>query len=82
MLATGGLDQKVRIFSLNNPTEDSWAVDAGVVPCSLVFDEDDAFLVSGAESGSLHIFDVQTAKVSRTLSGHRSKVIYLLNLPS
>ena len=75
LVATGGVEKKICVYSLNDKKELLSHKDLPSVPSCLAFDRDDISLVNGAENGQIQIWDLksQTAK-PRTLSGHRAQV--------
>jgi len=78
LVATGGVEKKICVYSLNDKKELLSHKDLPSVPSCLAFDRDDISLVNGAENGQIQIWDLksQTTK-PRTLSGHRAQVTYL-----
>ena len=87
LVATGGVEKKICVYSLNDKKELLSHKGLPSVPSCLAFDRDDVSLVNGAENGQIQIWDLksQTTK-PRTLSGHRAQVkistfeFYRLNL--
>ena len=75
LVATGGVEKKICVYSLNDKKELLSHKDLPSVPSCLAFDRDDVSLVNGAENGQIQIWDLksQTTK-PRTLSGHRAQV--------
>ena len=79
LVATGGVEKKICVYSLNDKKELLSHKDLPSVPSCLAFDRDDISLVNGAENGQIQIWDLksQTTK-PRTLSGHRAQVTTLV----
>ena len=74
-MATGGVEKKICVYSLNDRKELLSHKDLPSVPSSLAFDRDDISLVNGAENGQIQIWDLKSQNSKpRTLSGHRAQV--------
>ena len=74
-MATGGVEKKICVYSLNEKKELLSHKDLPSVPSCLAFDRDDVSLVNGAENGQIQIWDLKSQNSKpRTLSGHRAQV--------
>ena len=79
-MATGGVEKKICVYSLNDRKELLSHKDLPSVPSSLAFDRDDISLVNGAENGQIQIWDLKSQNSKpRTLSGHRAQVKHKKN---
>ena len=69
--ATGGEDAKVNIFRIGS-TENIWTLgqNKSAIRC-LCFDSDENYVVSGAQSGALRVFDLNVGKLARSLGSHQ-----------
>lgn len=82
ILATGGKDCKVNIWTINNNCESSsniWTLGSNKSPIeALTFDADEAYVVSGAANGSIKVFDLNEGKLAKSLNGHQVNITSLM----
>lgn len=77
LLATGGDDCRVNIWSVNKPncimslTGHTTAVE------SVRINTNEELIVAGSQSGSIRIWDLEAAKILRTLMGHKANICSL-----
>ena len=75
MLATGGDDKKVNIWSVGKPTAImSLAGHTSAIEC-VTFDREEQTVIAGSSGGTLKLWDLEAGKVARTLTGHRSNCV-------
>ena len=75
VLATGGDDKKVNIWSVGKPTAImSLAGHTSAIEC-VTFDREEQTVIAGSSGGTLKLWDLEAGKVARTLTGHRSNCV-------
>jgi WD40 repeat protein len=74
VLATGGEDCKVNIWRVGN-VSNIWTLghNKASIEC-LCFDSEEQCVVSGADNGSLKVFDLNVGKLARSLGTHPARV--------
>eukprot|EP00798_Chlamydomonas_sp_ICE-L_P005735 gene5735-6025_t len=77
VLVTGGDDKKVNLWTIGTQTK-ALSLPGHQSPVdSVTFDHNEEIVAAGASSGSIKLFDLDQAKVTRAMSGHRSNVLCL-----
>ena len=78
-LVAVGSHEEIAIYALNSKTPDETVLKAQLPtgPSCFTFDKDDAVLASGAENGSIKLWNIKRGEATSTLSGHRTKVTSL-----
>ena len=75
VLATGGEDKKVNVWALGRPHAIlSLSGHTSAVEC-VSFDSNEQTVIAGSAGGTLKLWDLEQARVARTLTGHRSNCI-------
>lgn len=84
VLVTGGEDRKVNLWTLNKDgCRSIMSLTSHVSPISAVqFDHSEEKVASGTRSGTFKLWDLETEKVQKTLSGHRAGIKSLAFLPT
>lgn len=84
VLVTGGEDLKVNLWTLNKDgCRSIMSLTSHVSPISAVqFDHSEEKVASGTRSGTFKLWDLETEKVQKTLSGHRAGIKSLAFLPT
>ena len=81
VMVTGGEDKRVNLFSIGKPQAIlSLAGHQSAVEC-VTFDQAEEVVVAGAAGGTLKLWDLEEAKVVRTLTGHRSNCSSVDSIP-
>eukprot|EP00127_Corallochytrium_limacisporum_P007060 Clim_evm20s241 gene=Clim_evmTU20s241 len=74
IMATGGEDKKVKIWTLNKPEPLlSLTGHSNPVVC-VAFDTAEELTLAGSWSGTLRLWELETSKVLRTLPGHKASI--------
>lgn len=77
VLATGGEDCKVNIWTASNATN-IWTLSQNRSPIECVgFDSNEQYVVSGAMNGSIKVFDLNEGRLARSLGGHNTNTCVL-----
>ncbi|KAF5842344.1 WD40-repeat-containing domain protein [Dunaliella salina] len=77
VLVTGGDDKKVNLWTIGTQTR-TLSLHGHQSPVeSVTFDNHEEVVAAGAASGSIKVFDLDQAKVTRALNGHKSNVLSL-----
>ncbi|XP_030914338.1 katanin p80 WD40 repeat-containing subunit B1 isoform X2 [Geospiza fortis] len=77
MLATGGDDCRVNIWSVSKPNC-IMSLTGHTTPIeSLQVNPNEKLIVAGSRSGSIRVWDLEAAKVLRTLPGHKANICSL-----
>ncbi|NWS67447.1 KTNB1 protein, partial [Crotophaga sulcirostris] len=77
VLATGGDDCRVNIWSINKPNC-IMSLTGHTTPIeSLQINMNEEIVVAGSQSGSIRIWDLEAAKILRTLLGHKANICSL-----
>ncbi|NWR76876.1 KTNB1 protein, partial [Centropus unirufus] len=77
LLATGGDDCRVNIWSVNKPNC-IMSLTGHTTPIeSLQINVNEELVVAGSQSGSIRIWDLEAAKILRTLLGHKANICSL-----
>ena len=75
VMVTGGDDKKVNVWAVGKPNAlMSLAGHTSAVEC-VSFDSNEQTVIAGSAGGTLKLWDLEQAKVARTLTGHRSNCI-------
>ena len=72
VFATGGDDRNVNVWKVGKPVSLMSFVTAKKSVISVAFDGDERRLVTGSLAGTARVLDLQKAKQSHTLKGHRA----------
>ncbi|KAH8065320.1 hypothetical protein JL721_8276 [Aureococcus anophagefferens] len=79
VLASGGEDKRANVWRLRpgDPgAQNVWSLGGNSSPIScLCFDDAENTLVSGAQGGSVRLYDLTEGRCSRALNGHRNEVL-------
>ncbi|XP_010421149.1 PREDICTED: katanin p80 WD40 repeat-containing subunit B1 homolog isoform X4 [Camelina sativa] len=75
VLVTGGEDHKVNLWAIGKPNAilSLYGHSSGID--SVTFDASEGLVAAGAASGTIKFWDLEEAKIVRTLTGHRSNCI-------
>ncbi|XP_077183426.1 katanin p80 WD40 repeat-containing subunit B1 isoform X1 [Paroedura picta] len=77
LLATGGDDCRVNIWSVNKPNC-IMSLTGHTTPVeSVKINTSEELIVAGSQSGSIRIWDLEAAKILRTLMGHKANICSL-----
>uniref|UniRef100_A0A803TC20 Katanin p80 WD40 repeat-containing subunit B1 n=1 Tax=Anolis carolinensis TaxID=28377 RepID=A0A803TC20_ANOCA len=77
LLATGGEDCRVNIWSVNKPNC-IMSLTGHTTPVeSVKINTNEELIVAGSQSGSIRIWDLEAAKILRTLMGHKANICSL-----
>uniref|UniRef100_A0A8C5QRU4 Katanin p80 WD40 repeat-containing subunit B1 n=1 Tax=Leptobrachium leishanense TaxID=445787 RepID=A0A8C5QRU4_9ANUR len=77
LLATGGEDCRVNLWSVNKPNC-IMSLTGHTTPVeSVCFNMSEEMIVAGSQSGSLRVWDLEAAKSIRTLTGHKANLCSL-----
>ncbi|XP_042695448.1 katanin p80 WD40 repeat-containing subunit B1 isoform X2 [Centrocercus urophasianus] len=77
LLATGGDDCRVNVWSVNKPNC-VMSLSGHTTPIeSLQISAKEELLVAGSQSGSIRVWDLEAAKILRTLLGHKANICSL-----
>ncbi|XP_025055555.1 katanin p80 WD40 repeat-containing subunit B1 isoform X1 [Alligator sinensis] len=77
LLATGGDDCRVNIWSVNKPNC-IMSLTGHTTPVeSLRISANEELILAGSQSGSIRIWDLEAAKILRTLVGHKANICSL-----
>ncbi|XP_053126899.1 katanin p80 WD40 repeat-containing subunit B1 isoform X2 [Hemicordylus capensis] len=77
LLATGGDDCRVNIWSVNKPNC-IMSLTGHTTPVeSVKINTNEELIVAGSQSGSIRIWDLEAAKILRTLMGHKANICSL-----
>uniref|UniRef100_A0A670K9V1 Katanin p80 WD40 repeat-containing subunit B1 n=1 Tax=Podarcis muralis TaxID=64176 RepID=A0A670K9V1_PODMU len=77
LLATGGDDCRVNIWSINKPNC-IMSLTGHTTPVeSVKINTNEELIVAGSQSGSIRIWDLEAAKILRTLMGHKANICSL-----
>ncbi|XP_056381330.1 katanin p80 WD40 repeat-containing subunit B1 [Hyla sarda] len=77
LLATGGEDCRVNLWSVNKPNC-IMSLTGHTSPVESVrFSASEKLIVAGSQSGSLRVWNMEEAKIQRTLMGHKANVCSL-----
>ncbi|KFP02690.1 Katanin p80 WD40 repeat-containing subunit B1, partial [Calypte anna] len=77
LLATGGDDCRVNIWSVNKPNC-IMSLTGHTAPIeSLQINTNEELIVAGSQSGSIRVWDLEAAKILRTLVGHKANICSL-----
>ncbi|KFV19601.1 Katanin p80 WD40 repeat-containing subunit B1, partial [Tauraco erythrolophus] len=77
LLATGGNDCRVNIWSVNKPNC-IMSLTGHTTPIeSLQINTNEELIVAGSQSGSIRVWDLEAAKILRTLLGHKANICSL-----
>lgn len=75
VMVTGGDDKKVNVWSVGKPNAImSLAGHTSAIEC-VSFDSNEQTVIAGSAGGTLKLWDLEQAKVARTLTGHRSNCV-------
>ena len=75
VMVTGGDDKKVNVWAVGKPNAImSLAGHTSAVEC-VSFDSNEQTVIAGSAGGTLKLWDLEQAKVARTLTGHRSNCV-------
>ena len=75
VMVTGGEDKKVNVWAIGRPNAIlSLTGHTSAVEC-VTFDSNESTVIAGSAGGTLKLWDLEQAKVARTLTGHRSNCI-------
>ncbi|KAM9269101.1 katanin p80 WD40 repeat-containing subunit B1 isoform 1-T1 [Cariama cristata] len=77
LLATGGDDCRVNIWSVNKPNCIMSLTDHTTPIESLQMNMSEELIVAGCQSGSIRVWDLEAAKILRTLLGHKASICSL-----
>ncbi|GAB2301153.1 hypothetical protein Dimus_035186 [Dionaea muscipula] len=73
LLLSGGDDQKVNLWEFRKPVTSLMSLCGHTSPVECVaFDSSEALVLAGASSGAIKLWNLEEAKMVRTLIGHRS----------
>ena len=79
VLASGGEDKRANVWRLRpgDPgAQNVWSLGGNSSPIScLCFDDAENTLVSGAQGGSVRLYDLTEGRCARALNGHRNEVL-------
>eukprot|EP00736_Rhodelphis_marinus_P008829 Rmarinus@m.24327 len=75
VLATGGEDKKVNLWTLGRPTPLMTLTGHTSAVETVAFDAAEEVVVAGSCGGTLKLWDLEQEKVARTLTGHRSSCL-------
>ncbi|XP_067408545.1 katanin p80 WD40 repeat-containing subunit B1 isoform X1 [Emydura macquarii macquarii] len=77
LLATGGDDCRVNIWSVNKPNC-IMSLTGHTTPVESVrINANEELIVAGSQSGSIRVWDLEAAKILRTLMGHKANICSL-----
>ncbi|NXC50726.1 KTNB1 protein, partial [Penelope pileata] len=77
LLATGGDDCRVNVWSVNKPNC-IMSLTGHTTPIeSLQINTNEELIVAGSQSGSIRVWDLEAAKILRTLLGHKANICSL-----
>uniref|UniRef100_A0A8C2TLP8 Katanin p80 WD40 repeat-containing subunit B1 n=1 Tax=Coturnix japonica TaxID=93934 RepID=A0A8C2TLP8_COTJA len=77
LLATGGDDCRVNVWSVNKPNC-VMSLTGHTTPIeSLQISANEELIVAGSQSGSIRVWDLEAAKILRTLLGHKANICSL-----
>uniref|UniRef100_A0A669QRE1 Katanin p80 WD40 repeat-containing subunit B1 n=1 Tax=Phasianus colchicus TaxID=9054 RepID=A0A669QRE1_PHACC len=77
LLATGGDDCRVNVWSVNKPNC-VMSLSGHTTPIeSLQISAKEELIVAGSQSGSIRVWDLEAAKILRTLLGHKANICSL-----
>ncbi|CAA6655698.1 unnamed protein product [Spirodela intermedia] len=78
VLVTGGEDHKVNLWAIGKPNAILSLSGHTSAIESVSFDSSEVLVAAGAASGTIKLWDLEEAKIVRTLTGHRSNCISLI----
>ena len=75
VMVSGGDDKKVNVWAVGKPNAImSLAGHTSAIEC-VSFDSNEQTVIAGSAGGTLKLWDLEQAKVARTLTGHRSNCV-------
>ena len=75
VIVTGGEDKKVNVWAIGKTNAIlSLSGHTSAIEC-VTFDSNEQTVIAGSAGGTLKLWDLEQAKVARTLTGHRSNCI-------
>jgi len=77
VLVTGGEDKKVNLWTIGTQSRTLSLAGHQTAVESVCFDTNEEVVAAGAVSGSIKMFDLEQAKVTKSLPGHKSNVTCL-----
>uniref|UniRef100_A0A8C0J8Z6 Katanin p80 WD40 repeat-containing subunit B1 n=1 Tax=Chelonoidis abingdonii TaxID=106734 RepID=A0A8C0J8Z6_CHEAB len=77
LLATGGEDCRVNIWSVNKPNCIISLTGHTTPVESVRINTNEELIVAGSQSGSIRVWDLEAAKILRTLMGHKANICSL-----
>mmetsp|Transcript_12525 Transcript_12525/g.27006 ORF Transcript_12525/g.27006 Transcript_12525/m.27006 type:complete len:729 (+) Transcript_12525:243-2429(+) len=77
VLVTGGDDKRVNLWTIGTQTRTLTLSGHQSSVMSVTFDQNEEVVAAGAQSGSIKVFDLDQAKVTKSFTGHKSDVLCL-----